>query len=102
MAPRLLEQPNPVAIGSSRSPDPLSVPENLEGGLVVKFNSSILLSLAAVAMLSGCGSSSNPVSSVPDLDTTPPPSPANLAVQYDAKSQRQMLTWSPSSAPDLD
>ena len=72
----------------------------------MKSPSSIFLSLAAVALLAGCGKSSKPVSAVPDagtptLDTTPPPVPEGLSVTSDPVSGSERIVWSPSAAPDV-
>jgi len=68
----------------------------------VKFNRFVLVSLAAVALLSGCGKSTSPTGVTSNnLDTTPPPTPDGMTVVVDSNSGRQQLVWSPSSAADL-
>ena len=68
----------------------------------MKFNRFVLLSLAAAAMLSGCGKSTSPTGVTSNnLDTTPPPTPDGMSVIVDSNSGRQQLVWSPSSAADL-
>ena len=59
-----------------------------------------LAGLAAVAVLSGCGSSGNPFSLSQNLDTTPPPAPQNLTLASDA-SGHPMLVWNDSPAIDV-
>jgi len=68
----------------------------------VKFNRFVLVSLAAAALLSGCGKSTSPTGVTSNnLDTTPPPTPDGMTVVVDSNSGRQQLVWSPSSAADL-
>lgn len=68
----------------------------------MKLSRSILLplaGLATVAMLFGCGNSTNLTDLIP-LDTTPPPAPTGLAFAQDASGQ-VVLSWTPSAAPDV-
>lgn len=71
----------------------------------MKFYRLILLSLvlsASVAVLSGCGKSSNPTAVEPtSLDTTPPLAPTALSVSTEDATAREYLNWAPSTAPDL-
>ena len=68
----------------------------------MKFNRFVLVSLAAAALLSGCGKSTSPTGVTSNnLDTTPPPTPDGMTVVVDSNSGRQQLVWSPSSAADL-
>jgi len=59
-----------------------------------------LVSALAVALLAGCGSSTNPTGLGANLDTTPPPAPANLHFIVDGQG-RTALSWDPSTAADL-
>lgn len=59
-----------------------------------------LLLVGAAVILSGCGASVEPTSPTPILDTTPPPAPEGLALDFDASGERY-LEWSPSAAADL-
>ena len=60
-----------------------------------------VLSLAAVAVLCGCGKSSSPTATeVSTLDGTAPPAPQTLSVGNDA-SGGSALNWSASTAPDV-
>ena len=65
----------------------------------------ILLSIAAIALLAGCGKSSSPVNAVPPesptLDTTPPPVPTGFCVTSDPSTGAESIVWNASSAPDL-
>lgn len=71
----------------------------------MKFPRFILLALAAVVLMSGCGKSSSPTQvetdNTPTLDNTAPPTPEGLAVSEDPASGRSTMTWSPSSAADV-
>ena len=58
-----------------------------------------LASLAAIAVLSGCGGD-NVVGLGPQLDTTPPPAPQNLTVSTDSYGW-PVLAWTESAAPDV-
>lgn len=69
----------------------------------MKLSRPFSLSVAGIAMiaaLSGCGGSGNPLSPLSQLDTTPPPAPANLQVANDASGQ-PVLSWDESAAPDV-
>ena len=59
-----------------------------------------LAGLAAIAVLSGCGGNGNPVAPSPQLDTTPPPAPQDLALDADAR-RNLILVWTDSAAPDV-
>ena len=59
-----------------------------------------LAGLAAIAVLSGCGTDVNPVAPSPQLDTTSPPAPENLTLSADA-SGHAVLVWSENAAPDV-
>lgn len=62
-----------------------------------------LLSVAAVAVLCGCGKTSEPVAlenSPATLDETAPPAPQTLSVNDDG-SGGGSLVWSSSAAPDV-
>jgi len=71
----------------------------------VKSPRFILLSIAAIALLAGCGKSSSPVNAVPPesptLDTTPPPVPTGFCVTSDPSTGAESIVWNASSAPDL-
>jgi hypothetical protein len=69
------------------------------GGKVVKHSRLLIVSLAAVAALSGCGSDNGPTSLQNSLDTTPPPAPTNIAVESSGGARQ--LTWDASAASDL-
>jgi hypothetical protein len=63
------------------------------------FHTCAILMLAAA--LGGCSSGSGPTTPLTMLDSTPPPAPASLALDYDAASAHYVLTWDPSAAPDV-
>ena len=71
----------------------------------MKFPRFILLALAAVVLIGGCGKSSSPTRVTPDetptLDNTPPPVPEGLSVTEDPMTQRTTMSWSPSTAVDV-
>ena len=64
----------------------------------MKLSRSIVVSLAVAALMSGCGSSSNPTNVTP-LDTSPPPTPTSLTLVVDGSTRS--LTWAASTAPDV-
>jgi hypothetical protein len=72
----------------------------------VKFPRLTLSAIAAIALLAGCGKSSDPISALPDdggtptLDNTPPPVPSGVNVTADV-SGRSMLVWDASPAADV-
>ena len=59
-----------------------------------------LAGFAAIAVLSGCGGNGNPVAPSPQLDTTPPPAPQDLALDSDSRGY-PIMTWTDSAAPDV-
>ena len=65
----------------------------------MKFSRTFVLTLAAAAMLSSCGSSTDPTNAAPSLDTTPPPAPSGLRVS--SAGAYKMVEWSASPAADL-
>jgi hypothetical protein len=72
----------------------------------VKFPRLTLCAIAAVALLAGCGKSSDPTSALPDndgtptLDNTPPPVPSGINVVSDINGRAQ-LVWDASPASDV-
>ena len=58
-----------------------------------------LAALACIAMLVGCGNSSDLTNSGPTNDGTPPPAPEGLA-RADV-SDRNEIVWAPSAASDV-
>jgi hypothetical protein len=83
--------------------EPREETEHAQGGQVVKSPRLIILSLAAIALMVGCGKSSTPTSSSPEspLDTSPPAVPEQVALSVDPYSAGGVLTWSPSPSPDV-
>ena len=72
----------------------------------MKVNRLGLLSLVAIALLSGCGKSTSLTdvpqdNSTPSLDTTAPPSVEGLGVSVNEATGGKALVWSQSSAPDV-
>lgn len=65
----------------------------------MKLSRLFVASLAVIALLSGCGSSSNPTNVSPSLDNAPPATPSSLRL-LDEGGTRTMV-WAASSAPDL-
>ena len=59
-----------------------------------------LAGFAAIAVLSGCGGNGNPVAPSPQLDTTPPPAPQDLALDSDLRGN-PILSWTASAAADV-
>jgi hypothetical protein len=71
----------------------------------VKFVRLSLCALAAVALMTGCGKSTNPTrvsteTENPTLDNTPPPVPSGLRTSEDP-SGHTSLVWTESSASDV-
>ncbi len=72
----------------------------------MKFPRLTLCAIAAVALLAGCGKSSDPTSALPDdsgtptLDNTPPPVPTGVNVAADLSGRAQLM-WDASSAADV-
>lgn len=72
----------------------------------MKFARLSLCALAAVALIAGCGKSTDPTrvttedNPTPSLDNSPPPVPSGLRVTEDLTGHAS-LTWTPSTAPDL-
>lgn len=72
----------------------------------MKFARITLCALTAVALIGGCGKSSDPTrvlsgDDTPTLDNTPPSAPDAVSVETDAASGRMRMVWSPSSAADV-
>ena len=67
----------------------------------MKFNRLSMLSIAAIALLAGCGKSNSitnvPEDSAPTLDTVAPTAPAGLST-----SGNYALVWDASSATDVE
>ena len=62
---------------------------------------SLVLALAAAALVSGCGSSTDSVNVEPELDTTPPGAPGTVATAYDETVKRTRLVWNGATAADI-
>jgi len=68
----------------------------------VKFPRLIILSLAVIALLGGCGSSNEPTGvRAPTLDTAPPPAPEGLSATIDPAVPSAVLKWAPSTDPEV-
>lgn len=65
----------------------------------MKLSRHLLVSLVALAALSGCGTDSGPTQPGGTLDTTPPPAPTN--VEFTITGATRTLTWDASAASDL-
>lgn len=59
-----------------------------------------ILTLAAVAALTGCGKSSSTTAPT-TLAATPPAAPTNLSGLYNASTQKDYLIWTASTSPGV-
>lgn len=59
----------------------------------------LLVMVASIVALAGCGKSTDSTSPVTPLDGTPPPAPDGISLI--TSTDANALTWSPSSAPDV-
>lgn len=57
---------------------------------------------AMVIALAGCGKSNDAIAPTGlDLDTTPPAAPTDVVGSYDPAAQRDYLSWTGSTSPDV-
>lgn len=67
----------------------------------MKLSRILIVSIAAIALVSGCGDSGSPTGPGANLDTTPPPAPTSLAVTMDELTGIGYVDWAASAAADL-